>query len=73
MIALAAVTGAGGDLAYAAGSTGALSTVSAIASLYPIPTIALAFAIQHRHTQRAQAIGITLALVGATVLGAASG
>ncbi len=72
LLALVAVTGAGGDLAYAAASTGTLSTVSAIASLYPIPTIALAFISQQRRTTRLQTTGIVLALAGATTLGAVS-
>ena len=72
LLILTALTGAGGDVAYAAASTAALSTVSAIASLYPIPTIALAFVVQHRHTHRIQALGIIIALAGATILGAVS-
>lgn len=70
LLALVALTGAGGDVAYAAASSGALSTVSAIASLYPIPTIALASAVQHRRARPVQALGILLALAGAAILGA---
>lgn len=71
LLALVAATGAGGDVAYAAAS-GDLSTVSAIASLYPIPTIALAFAVQRRRTRPAQSAGILLALAGALILSALS-
>jgi drug/metabolite transporter (DMT)-like permease len=72
LLALIAAAGSGGDVAYAAASTGALSTVSAIASLYPLPTIALGYLIQQRRPARLQAAGIVLALAGAAVLGAAS-
>jgi len=72
MLALVAAMGAGGDVAYAAAATGALSTVSAIASLYPLSTITLAYAIQHRRPHRLQTAGVVLALAGATILGAVS-
>lgn len=72
LLALVALTGAGGDVAYTAASHGALSTVSAIASLYPIPTIALAYALHHRRTRPTQSAGILLALLGAALLGAVS-
>lgn len=73
MLALVAAAGVVGDLAYAAAAGGTLSTVSAIASLYPIPTIALGLAVQRRRSTRQQAAGIVLALAGAAILGAAAG
>jgi drug/metabolite transporter (DMT)-like permease len=66
-----AAAGVGGDLAYAAASHhGALSIVSAISSLYPVTTILLGRALQGRHPTRIQLVGIALALLGASVLGA---
>jgi drug/metabolite transporter (DMT)-like permease len=71
---LIGLAGAGGDVAYAAASHhGALSIVSALSSLYPITTITLGLALQHHRLGRIQSIGILLALVGAAVLGAATG
>ena len=72
ILALVAATGTSGDLAYAAASHGALSTISAVSSLYPIPTIGLALALQHHHPRRLQLAGIGLALAGAVILGAAA-
>lgn len=72
-LALVALGGVGGDLAYAAASKHApLSIVSAISSLYPITTIALGVLIQRHRPGRVQSIGIILALAGAALLGAAS-
>ncbi len=72
MLTLLAATGTGGDLAFAAASHGALSTVSAVSSLYPIPTIGLAFVLQRRRPHRLQTTGIIVALAGAAILGAMS-
>jgi drug/metabolite transporter (DMT)-like permease len=73
-LALIAVGGTAGDLAYAAaGRHGALSVVSAVSSLYPVTTIALGVMIQRRRPGRVQALGIVIALVGAVLLGAATG
>lgn len=72
-LALIAVTGVGGDLAYAAASQrGTLSVVSAISSLYPIATIALGVMLQRRRAGSVQMTGVVLALIGAAVLGAAT-
>ena len=61
-------------LAYARASQhGALSVVSAVSSLYPVTTIALGVAIQRQRPNRMQVAGIILALLGAAVLGAATG
>jgi drug/metabolite transporter (DMT)-like permease len=69
-LALVAVVGVGGDLAYAAASqNGALSVVSAVSSLYPLTTVALGVMIQRQRAGRIQTAGILLALIGATVLG----
>jgi drug/metabolite transporter (DMT)-like permease len=66
-----AAAGVGGDLAYAAAShRGALSIVAAISSLYPVTTIILGRFLQKRRATRIQLAGITLALLGASVLGA---
>lgn len=68
-----AVTGAGGDLAYAIASHhGALSIVSAISSLYPVATVALGRVLQGRRPTRIQLLGTILALLGAALLGAAT-
>jgi drug/metabolite transporter (DMT)-like permease len=72
-LAVIAVTGTGGDLAYTAASHhGTLSIVSAISSLYPVATIALGRLLQGRRGTRTQRAGITLALVGAVLLGFAA-
>jgi drug/metabolite transporter (DMT)-like permease len=66
-----AALGAGGDLAYAAASRqAALSIVAAISSLYPVTTIILGRILQGRHATHIQLLGITLALLGAALLGA---
>jgi drug/metabolite transporter (DMT)-like permease len=73
-LALVAFAGVGGDLAYASASQhGALSVIAAVSSLYPVTTIALGIAIQCQRPNRVQVAGITLALIGAAVLGAATG
>ncbi len=72
-LALIATVGVGGDLAYAAASQrGALSIVSAISSLYPLTTIALGALLQGLRPTRIQLVGITLALLGAALLGASA-
>jgi drug/metabolite transporter (DMT)-like permease len=72
LLVLLALAGVGGDLAYASASQhGALSVVSAVSSLYPVTTIALGIAFQRQRPSRVQVAGITLALIGAAVLGAA--
>ena len=72
-VALVAAVGVAGDVAYAAASKqGALSIVSAISSLYPVTTIALGRLVRGQHATRIQLIGITLALLGAVLLGAAT-
>ena len=72
-LVVVAVVGVAGDLAYAAASkSGALSTVSAISSLYPVTTVALGMMLQQQRAGRLQAGGILLALIGATTLGASA-
>ena len=72
-LALVALAGAGGDLAYASASHhGALSVVAAVSSLYPVTTIALGIAIQGQRANRIQVAGITVALAGAVLLGTAT-
>jgi drug/metabolite transporter (DMT)-like permease len=72
-LGLIALAGAGGDLAYTTAShDGALSVVAAVSSLYPVATIVLGRLIQGRRATRVQVAGITLALAGAVLLGAAS-
>jgi drug/metabolite transporter (DMT)-like permease len=74
MLVLVGGLGVGGDLAYAAaGRHGALSIVSAISSLYPIPTIALGRVLRGRRATALQLVGAALALTGGAVLGATSG
>jgi drug/metabolite transporter (DMT)-like permease len=73
-LALVAFAGVAGDLAYAGASQhGALSVVSAVSSLYPVTTIALGVALQRQRPNRMQVAGIVLALLGAAVLGTATG
>jgi drug/metabolite transporter (DMT)-like permease len=73
-LARIAAVGVGGDLAYAAAShQAALSIVSAISSLYPVTTILLGRILQQQRATRIQVFGITLALLGAALLGAAAG
>ena len=73
-LALVALGGVGGDLAYASASQhGALSVVAAVSSLYPVTTIALSIAIQGQRPNRIEVAGIALALAGAVVLGTATG
>jgi drug/metabolite transporter (DMT)-like permease len=72
-LGIVALAGTGGDLAYTTAShSGALSIVAAIASLYPVPTIALACVTHRQRPTRVQLAGITLALTGAVILSAAS-
>jgi drug/metabolite transporter (DMT)-like permease len=72
-LAIVAIVGVGGDLAYAAGShRGALSIVAAISSLYPLATIALGRVLRRQRATRIQLVGIALALGGAALLGAAT-
>jgi drug/metabolite transporter (DMT)-like permease len=72
-LALVAIVGVGGDLAYAAASRhGALSIVSAISSLYPLTTVGLARLVRARRPTRIQLLGIAVALLGAILLGAAT-
>lgn len=72
-LALVATAGVGGDVAYAAASHhGALSVVSAISSLYPVTTIALGRLVRDQRATHIQLLGITVALLGAVVLGVAT-
>jgi drug/metabolite transporter (DMT)-like permease len=74
VLSLVAFAGAGGDLAYATASRGgALTVLSAVSSLYPVATIALGVVIRRLRPTRLQVAGITLALIGAAVLGFATG
>jgi drug/metabolite transporter (DMT)-like permease len=74
VLSLVAFAGAGGDLAYATASQGgALTVLSAVSSLYPVATIALGVFIRRLRPTRIQVAGITLALIGAAVLGFATG
>jgi drug/metabolite transporter (DMT)-like permease len=73
MLVLVGGLGLGGDLAYAAAARhGALSIISAISSLYPIPTIALGRLLRGTRATALQLVGAALALAGAALLGATS-
>jgi drug/metabolite transporter (DMT)-like permease len=73
-LALIAVVGVVGDVAYAIAShRGALAIVAAVSSLYPVTTIALGRLLGRRHPTRLQLVGIGLGLCGGAVLGAATG
>jgi drug/metabolite transporter (DMT)-like permease len=73
-LARIAAVGVGGDLAYAVAShRGALSIVAAISSLYPVSTIFLGGILQGRRATGVQLAGISIALSGAALLGAAAG
>lgn len=74
VLSLVAFAGTGGDLAYATASHGgSLTVLAAVSSLYPVATIALGVIIRRLRPTRIQVAGITLALVGAAVLGFATG
>jgi drug/metabolite transporter (DMT)-like permease len=74
MLALVGALGVAGDLTYAAAARhGPLSIISAISSLYPLPTIALGRLLRGRPATVAQLVGAALALAGAALLGATSG
>jgi drug/metabolite transporter (DMT)-like permease len=73
-LALIAVVGVVGDVAYAIAShRGALAIVAAVSSLYPVTTIALGRLLGRSHPTRLQLAGIVLGLCGGAVLGAATG
>jgi drug/metabolite transporter (DMT)-like permease len=73
-LSLVALAGTGGDLAYATASQGGgLTVLAAVSSLYPVATIALGVFLQRLRPTRIQVAGITLALIGASVLGLATG
>jgi drug/metabolite transporter (DMT)-like permease len=72
-LAVIAVAGLGGDLAYTTASEhGTLSIVAAISSLYPTTTIALGVLLKGTRPARLQLAGIALALLGATMLSVAA-
>lgn len=74
MLVLVGALGLAGDLAYAAAARhGALSIISAISSLYPVPTIALGRLLRGRRATVLQLVGAAVALAGAALLGATSG
>jgi drug/metabolite transporter (DMT)-like permease len=74
MLVFVGALGVAGDLTYAAAAQhGALSIISAISSLYPIPTIALGRVLRGRRARVLQLVGAALALSGAALLGATSG
>jgi drug/metabolite transporter (DMT)-like permease len=74
VLSLVAFAGAGGDLAYATASGGgALTVLAAVSSLYPVATIGLGVVIKRLRPTRIQVAGITLAIIGAAVLGFAAG
>ena len=73
VLAVIAVAGAGGDLAYTAASRhGTLSVVSAVSSLYPLATIAFGRVLRGGQATRVQLAGAALAVAGTVVLGAAA-
>ncbi|HWD69367.1 MAG TPA: DMT family transporter [Solirubrobacteraceae bacterium] len=70
---LIALAGTGGDIGYVSAShRGALSIVAALASLYPVTTIALGRVLRGHRASRLQLLGVTVALAGAVLLGAAT-
>jgi drug/metabolite transporter (DMT)-like permease len=74
VLAVVALAGAGGDLAYATASRGgALTVLAAVSSLYPVATIALGVMIRRLRPTRIQVAGIIIALIGTVVLGVATG
>ena len=50
---------------------GLISVVSVLSSLYPVVTIALAYAVLHERIERVQAVGAATALAGVAVISAA--
>lgn len=70
LIALAGVFDIGANIAFLIASRmGLLSVVSAITSLYPMPTVFLAWLILKERLGRAHAIGIGLAILGGALIG----
>lgn len=61
--------GANGAFAIA-GRHGALSEVAVLGSLYPVMTVLLARSVHHERLSRAQAAGVTTALVGVVLIAA---
>jgi drug/metabolite transporter (DMT)-like permease len=71
MFVLVGALGLAGDLTYAAAARhGALSIISAVSSLYPVPTIVLGRLLRGRRATILQLVGAAVALAGATLLGA---
>ena len=71
-LALIAIAGTGGDLGYVTAShRGSLSIVAALASLYPLATIALGRVLRGHRPSHAQLVGVAIALTGAALLGVA--
>jgi drug/metabolite transporter (DMT)-like permease len=61
----------GGNVLFAAASArGVISIVSILASLYPVTTVLLARAVLRERVERAQELGIVLALVGTVLVSA---
>ena len=70
---LIAVAGTAGDVGYVSAShRGALSIVAALASLYPVATIALGRVLRGHQASRLQLLGVAVALTGGLLLGAAA-
>lgn len=71
-LAVIAIAGTGGDLAYTAASRqGALSVVAAVSSLYPLSTISLGRVLRGTRARLPQLAGAAVALLGAGLLSAA--
>lgn len=71
-LAVIALAGTGGDLAYTAASRqGTLSVVAAVSSLYPLSTISLGRLLRGTRARLPQLAGAVVALAGAGLLSAA--
>jgi drug/metabolite transporter (DMT)-like permease len=69
IVLLAGVLDTGGNLFYSLSSQhGAVSTVSVLASLYPIVTVALAMLVLHERISRVQLLGVVLVLTGIALI-----
>lgn len=69
LVAVAGLLDVGGNLLYAlASQRGSISTVSVLASLYPIVTVALAMLVLRERVSRIQLAGVTLTLAGIALI-----
>src|SRR5262245_51033332 len=70
-LAMIGLLDVGANACFALGTdTGLLSVVSVLASLYPVTTVVLAWALLHERLVRVQAVGVAVALTGVALIAA---